>query len=88
MEKKSPPLIFIGYYEDMKACKLFDPISKDSLFIRVFNFDEHFDVIISPNPLIDCLVDDGEYCIDSFVFAEQEVDGITVVENHTIGNEN
>ena len=90
MEKKSPLplLIFVRYYEDMKACKLFDPISKDSLFIRVFNFDEHFDVINSPNHPIDCLVEDGGYCVDIFVFAKQEVDGITIFTNHTIGNGN
>ena len=67
---------------------LFDAISKDALFTSVFNFDEHFDIIISPNPPIDCLANDGEYCIANFIFTEQEVDGITVVSSHTIGNEN
>jgi hypothetical protein len=42
MEKKSQPLIFVGYCEDMKAYRLFDPISKDVLFQRAVHFDEHF----------------------------------------------
>jgi hypothetical protein len=32
MEKKRQALIFVGYCEDMKAYRLFDPISKDVLF--------------------------------------------------------
>ena len=35
MEKKIQPLIFVGYYGDMKECRLFDPISKDVLFQRL-----------------------------------------------------
>jgi hypothetical protein len=35
MEKKSQPLIFVGYCEDMKAYRLFDPITNDVLFHRV-----------------------------------------------------
>jgi hypothetical protein len=32
MEKKRQPLIFVGYYEDMKSYRLFDHIYKDFLF--------------------------------------------------------
>ena len=42
LENKSQPLIFVGYCEDMKAYKLFDPITKDVLFHRVVRFDENF----------------------------------------------
>jgi hypothetical protein len=33
MEKKSQPLIFVGYYEDIKAYRLFEPITKEVFFI-------------------------------------------------------
>lgn len=42
MEKKSQPLIFVGYCEDMKAYRLFDPSLKDVLFRRDVIFDEDF----------------------------------------------
>ena len=42
MEKKSQPLIFVGYCEDMKEYRLFDPFSKDVLFRRDVIFDEDF----------------------------------------------
>ena len=32
MEQKSQPLIFVGYYEDAKAYRLFDPNSREVLF--------------------------------------------------------
>ena len=32
MEWKSRPLIFVGYYEDVKAYRLFDPDSREVLF--------------------------------------------------------
>jgi hypothetical protein len=32
MEKKSQPLIFVGYCEDIKEYRLFDPISKEAFF--------------------------------------------------------
>jgi hypothetical protein len=35
MVKKREPLIFIGYCEDMKAYRLFDPI-----FLKNFSFEE------------------------------------------------
>jgi hypothetical protein len=54
MEKKSQPLIFVGYCEDMKAYRLFDPISKDVLFQRVVHFDEGFNpTLSSPSPPTD-----------------------------------
>ena len=42
MEKKIQPLIFVGYCEDVKVYKLFDPDSKDALFQRDVQFDEHY----------------------------------------------
>ena len=42
MEKKSQPLNFVGYYEDVKVYRLFDPDSKDILFRRDVHFDEHY----------------------------------------------
>jgi hypothetical protein len=50
MEKKRQPLICIGYYEDMKAYMLFDPISKYVLFQRDVHFDERFNPTLSPPP--------------------------------------
>ena len=50
MEKKSQPLIFANHCEDMKAYRLFDPSSKDVLFRRDVQFDEHFKPISSPSP--------------------------------------
>ena len=45
MEKKSQPLIFVGYCEDMKAYMLFDPSSKYVLFRRDVIFDEDFTLV-------------------------------------------
>ena len=73
MEKKGQPLICVGYFEDMKAYMLFDLISISVIFKRVVYFDEHFNLIISPNLAIDWLVDDGEDCIGIFVFIEQKL---------------
>ena len=73
MENKGPPLIYVGYYEDTKAYMLFDLISIVVLFKWVVHFDEHFNLIISPNPAIDWREDDGEDCIDIFVFIEQKL---------------
>lgn len=42
LEKKSQPLIFVGYCEDMKAYRLFDHVTKDVLFRRAVCFDENF----------------------------------------------
>ena len=42
MEKKSQPLFFVGYYEDMKAYRLFDHVTKDVLSHRAIHFDENF----------------------------------------------
>ena len=69
MENKGPPLIYVGYYADTKAYMLFDLTSIVVLFKQVVNFDEHFNLIVSPNPPIDCLADDVEDYIDNFVFA-------------------
>ena len=74
MENKGPPLIYVGYYADTKAYMLFDLTSIVVLFKQVVNFDEHFNLILSPNPPIDyCLVDECEDCIDIFVFKEQKL---------------
>ena len=73
MENKGQPLIYVGYYEDTKAYMLFDLISIVVVFKQVVNFDEHFNLIVSPNPPIDCLIDDGEDGIDIFVFIEQKL---------------
>jgi hypothetical protein len=53
MEKKRQPLIFVGYCEDMKAYRLFDPISKDVLFRRDIYFDEHFNPTSSSSEPLD-----------------------------------
>jgi hypothetical protein len=74
MEKKSQPLIFVGYCEDMKAYRLFDPISKDVLFQRAIHFDECFNPTSSPTPSTNCHADDGVDHADNFVFVEQEDD--------------
>ena len=84
MEKKSQPLIFIGHCEDMKAYRLFDPSSKDVLFIRDVIFDEDFTLVSSPSPSSICNVDYVTDHADSFV--DQEDDFFT--EHHVIEDEN
>jgi len=42
MDKKIQPLIFVGYFEDMKSYRLFDPISKEFFFQRDVCFNEGF----------------------------------------------
>ena len=36
IDKKTQPLIFVGYCEDMKAYRLFDLTTKDVLFVEMF----------------------------------------------------
>jgi hypothetical protein len=50
MEKKSQPLISIGYCEDIKAYVLFEPITKEVFFQRVVRFDEGFNPTSNPSP--------------------------------------
>ena len=88
MEKKSQPLVFVGYYKDIYAYKVCDPISKDFLFRRDAHFDEHFDLIISPNPPIDCIIDNSEDHTNNFIFIEKEDDENFIVASHTIGDVN
>ena len=80
MEKKGQPLICVGYFEDMKAYMLFDLISIFILFKRVVYFDEHFNLINSPNPTIDWLVDDSEDCIAIFGFIEHKLMEILLLQ--------
>lgn len=47
MEKKSQPFIFIGYYEDVKAYRIFGPTSKEFLFQRDVYFGEHNNMSLS-----------------------------------------
>ena len=47
IERKSQPLIFFGYYEDVKEYKLFDPNSREVLFQRDVQFDERYGASIS-----------------------------------------
>ena len=42
MERKSQPLIFVVYCEDVKVYKLFDYDSKEVLFWRDVQFDESY----------------------------------------------
>ena len=51
MERKSQHLIFVGYCEDVKAYKLFDPDSKEFLFQRDVQFDESPHVVYT-SPLV------------------------------------
>ena len=55
--KKSQPLIFVGYCEDIKAYRLFEPITKEVFFRRAFRFDEGFNPTSNPSPSLDCHVD-------------------------------
>ena len=52
---------------------LFDLISIVVLFKWVVHFDEHFNLIISPSPPIDGFANDGEYCMNIFVFIEHKL---------------
>ena len=40
LDKKSTPLIFVGYYGDMKAYRLIDPATHDVFFHTHVQFDE------------------------------------------------
>jgi len=84
MEKRSEPLIFVGYYEDMKAFRLFDPISKDVLFQRVVHFNEHFNPTSSPTPSTNCHIVDGANHANCFSFIEQEDDEHFVAKNDSV----
>ena len=50
MERKSRPLIFVGYCEDVKAYRLFDSDSREVLFWRNVQFDEHYPSMDPPSP--------------------------------------
>ena len=80
MENKGQPVIYVGYYEDTKAHMLFDLISIVVIFKQVVNFDENFNLIVSPNPLIDGFVNDGEYCMNIFVFIEHKLIEILLLQ--------
>ena len=84
MEKKSQPLIFVGYCEDMKAYRLFDPSSKDVLFRRDAIFDEDFTPISSPSPSSTWNVDYVTDHDDNFLDQEDDF----VVEHHVTKDEN
>lgn len=81
MEKKSQPLIFVGYYEDMKAYRLFDPSSKYVLFKRDVIYDEEFTSVSSPSFYSTYNITDH---VDSFVYQEDDF----VVEHHVSEGEN
>ena len=70
LEKKSQPLIFVGYCEDMKAYRLFDPITKDVLFCRVVHVDENLQHSSKPSVSTDC--HGGAYHVDSLILEDQE----------------
>lgn len=78
MEKKSQPLIFVGYCEDMKGYRLFDPVTKDVLFRRAVRFDEHFKHSSDLSLSIDWQV--GANHANSLVFEDQEVMRITLLK--------
>lgn len=81
MEKKSQPLIFVGYCEDMKAYGLFDPSSKDVLFRRDVIFDEDFTLVSSHYPSSTCNVDYVTDHVDSFVDWEDDEHHVTEYAN-------
>jgi hypothetical protein len=66
MEKKSQPLIFVGYCEDIKAYRLFEPITKEVFFRRAIRFDEGFNPTSNPSPSSYCHVDNCVEHIDKF----------------------
>ena len=70
LEKKIQPLIFVGYCEDMKAYRLFYPITKAILFHRVVRFDENFQHSYEPSPSIDC--HDGADHVNNLIIEDQE----------------
>jgi hypothetical protein len=74
MDKKVQPLIFVGYYEDMKAYRLFDPITNDVLFHRAICFDEHFKH--SPDPTLSIDFHDGANHVDNLFFKKKKMRNI------------
>jgi hypothetical protein len=66
MEKKSQPLIFVGYCEDMKPYRLFDPITKEVFFRRAIHFDEGFNSTSNTYTSSDCHANNGVEHVDNF----------------------
>jgi len=85
-EKKIQTLICVGYCEDMKAYRLFNPISKELFFQRVFFFDECFNPTSSPSPPSNYHIDNGVDHVDSFSFVEEEEDDHFEDEHHPTEN--
>ena len=50
MERKSRPLIFVGYCEDVKSYGLFDSNSREVFFRRDVQFDERYPPMEPPSP--------------------------------------
>ena len=58
----------------------FDLIYIVVLFKWVVHFDEHSKLIISFNPPIDGFANDGEYCMNIFVFIEHKLIEILLLQ--------
>lgn len=70
LKKKSQPLIFVGYCEDMKENRLFDLVTKNVLFHRVVHFDANFQR--SSEPSLSTDYHDGANHVDSLILEDQE----------------
>ena len=57
MDNKIQPLICIGYCEDMKAYRLFEPITTEVFFWQDVHFVGGFNPTSNPFPSSDCHVD-------------------------------
>ena len=77
MERKSQPLIFVGYYEDVKAYRLFDSDSREVLFGRDVQFDECDPLMEPPSPASPSLPITSSSPLQGYLPLEDDVDFAT-----------
>ena len=74
MEKKSQPLIFVGYCEDVKAYRLFDPNSIDVLFRQDVQFDERYPPMDPPSPSSSSLSSTSSTLLQDYASSKEYLD--------------
>ena len=72
MERKIQPLIFVGYYEDVKAYRLFDSNFREALFQRDVEFDEHYPLMEPPSPASPSLPNTSSSPLEDYVSFEED----------------
>ena len=73
MERKSWSLIFVGYYEDVKAYRLFDSDSREVLFRWDVQFDELYPPMEPPSPASPSLLSTSSSPLQGYFSSEDDV---------------